>query len=460
VQTFALAANLYKRVYIPGIRDQLHNGTPGLGILAKTGRNAWSGSSVYLANRTGRNRSYRPTSAARNASAFPTSGRQTYGNFVVPVVILHGTGGIEALASAASQGSESAFAEALKSEVQGHKMDWMKDLEIDFYGTPLGVLGRLSANPGAVVQVTVEQDPDSQLVHWRGNGTRYFSVNQEIEIFSEDGVTRRVDAAAATSFTVASVDTEQLLSFDTAVEADVTTGDLLVRQGTFGAQADPGDNSEAAFAFNGLEQIFADNSVDIPARGNSMNYELDVLQGVDRGTAANSFAVSNVLDNNGAVLTRNTVHNAVKRQKHSSGTYPDVILCEDAVQIALQDLMVGDQRYEPQVFPGGFKADALLWNAGNADIPVLATRECPYDRMYGLSLDCVEYFVLQDLELIETDGSVLRQAAAGGDQWEFNWRMFANMGSRQPNGGFKITRIGGADELYGLGAGNGPVYTF
>ena len=61
-------------------------------------------------------------------------------------------------------------------------------------------------------------------------------------------------------------------------------------------------------------------------------------------------------------------------------------------------------------------------------------------------------FTLTDFEMIETDGSVLRQDSGGGDVWNFSFRMFGNMGSRQPNALGKMVRIGGGDEGFGVAA--------
>ena len=471
MQTFALGTNLFKRVYFPGLVDQLHTQTPELGLLAKTGRNAWSGADVRIGVRTTRNRSYRPTSSARERAVLPATGRQGYGVFTLPCVIIHGSGGVTAFGSAASQGSESAFVQMLKAEVKGHAADAQKDFGYDFFRTPLNILGRISVEPDAnATRLTLEQDPNNQLVHWRGEGNRAFSTNQLIEIFSQDGVTRRTSTAANTSFQVTDANPAanrtqiDILGFDgtaqvaaDGVAAAVTLGDLVLRRGSFAAQADPLAGAEAAFAFNGLEQLFADDTVDIPARGTSLNYELDVLQGVNRGTAGNGWARGVVVNLANALMDRNTLNNFIKRVQHRGGSPLDVLLCEDSVQIAVSDLMVQDQRYEPQKFPGGFEAKALVWNAGSVDVPIVPSRECPYDRLYGFSLDGVEEFVLQDFELISTDGSPLRQDADGSDSWNYSWRFFGNMGSRKPALGGKIIQIGGADEGYGVAT---KVYEF
>ena len=131
--------------------------------------------------------------------------------------------------------------------------------------------------------------------------------------------------------------------------------------------------------------------------------------------------------------------------------YPDCFLTHRSVQGAIQQLLVGDRRFVPQSFPGGFKADALVYNAGDADIPIIVDRECPYDRLYSLNLDALKSYVLRDIEMIEEDGSVLRQSG-NTDQWQFSFRMFANLGAVQPNALGKMVRIGGADEAFGIGA--------
>ena len=83
----------------------LNEETPGLGMLHKSGKESWGGDSVRTAQRTGRNRSYRVTGTANSGAAFPGVGRQTIGNFTIGCRLLHATGGLEAFAQAASQGS-------------------------------------------------------------------------------------------------------------------------------------------------------------------------------------------------------------------------------------------------------------------------------------------------------------------------------------------------------------------
>lgn len=445
-QTWTAATDLLKRVYFPGIRDQLNNETPGLGMLKRTGRDAWSGAEVRLASRIGRNRSYRTTSTAREAAALPNAGRQTWDNFVVGCVLLHGTGGLTAFGAAATSSSEGAFAPMLKTEIQGMVADAKKDMEIDFFGTELGVLGQVDGDPGAGVTVTMDQA--QSLVAWLSHGNRYLSPDMEIAFLSADGAT-------VTNGTIASVATANRTQFDlTAAAAAIADNDLIIRRGSVAAGA--GAGAAAGFCFAGLESIISDDpsvTATLPAQAAAGGYELDIFQGVNRNTATNSYALASVIDMANANLTRNTLNNLVHRVEEKSGMYPDVFLTHRSVQTAIADLMVGDQRYAPQEFPGGFKATSLVWNAGDRDIPIVVARECPFDRLYALNFDCIERFILTDFELIETDGAVLRQAAAGGDDWVFSYRFFGQIGSRQPNGLGSLVRLGGADERFGAGAG-------
>tara|TARA_Y100000310_G_scaffold342570_1_gene446363 strand:- start:1469 stop:2836 length:1368 start_codon:yes stop_codon:yes gene_type:complete len=453
IQTFAAASNLLKRVYFPGIRDQLNNETPGLGVLNRTGKEQWSGAEVRMATRTGRNRSYRATRSANESAALPTAGRQTYNNFVMPCVLVHGTGGLTAFGAAATQGSESAFEQMLRAEVQGLIADQKKDLEIDFFGNAAGILGKVNGDPGVGTTVTLDQA--QSLVHWESNGNRYFSPGQLVDFVRQDGGAVNVTGAEIAS--VASANRTEIVL--TAAAAAIGDDDIVVRSGTLVTEDVGGavaDNTEASFSFFGLEHLIDDGTT-VPARDQSANYELDVIMGIDRGVATNSFANGTVLDRNNAELLRDSVNNLIYSIEERGASYPDVIMTHRSVQNAMANLMIGDQRYQPQEFPGGFKATTLVWNAGDRDVPVLVARECPYDRLYALSLDCIEHFVLQDFELIETDGSVLRQSG-NGDAWSFSYRRFANIGSRQPNGNGKIVRIGSADEGFATGAGR--IYDF
>ena len=447
IQTHVTATALLKRVYFPGIRDQLNNETPGLGILERVGKERWSGSEVRAASRTGRNRSYRPTGSSNETAALPTAGRQTFDNYVINCVLMHGTGGLTAFGSAATQGSEAAFEQMLKAEVDGLIADAKKDREIDFYNLPTGVLGRINSVAGAP---TVVLDQAQSLDVTESMGNRYFSPGMLVDVVDEAnngtihniGVTvNSVDPANRTNITLS------------AIAGAAAAGDLIVRSGTLPALA--GGVGEAAFAFAGLDYLI-DDTTTMAADANMKGYELDFIQGIDRGDAAGSYAKSSVVDLNGADLTRTHLHNAIYLMEERGATYPDVILTHRSVQLAIADLMVGDQRYAPQEFPGGFKASALVFNGGDRDVPILVSRECPYDRAYFLDLDAIKMFVLQDFELIETDGSVLRQSGTG-DAWQFSYRMFGNMGTLQANAAAKLVRIGGADDTFGA---SGRIYDF
>ena len=447
IQTHATATALLKRVYFPGIRDQLNNETPGLGILERVGKERWSGSEVRTAARTGRNRSYRPTGSSNESAALPTAGKQSYENFVINCVLMHGTGGLTAFGAASTQGSESAFEQMLKAEVDGLIADAKKDREIDFYNLPTGVIGRVNSVAGGAAALALDQTQSLDVTKSMGN--RYFSPGMLIDIVDE----ANNDVIHRTAEKVISVDSANRTNIAVANIAGVAAGDLIVRSGTLPGSA--GGGAEAAFAFSGLDYLI-DDTTTVAASANMKGYELDILQGVDRGGAANGWAKASVVDLNGADLTRTHLHNAIYLMEERGATYPDVILTHRSVQLAIADLMVGDQRYTPQEFPGGFKAEALVFNGGDRDVPILVSRECPYDRAYFLDLDAIKMFVLQDFELIETDGSVLRQSGTG-DSWQFSYRMFGNMGSLQPNAAAKIVRIGGADDTFGAA---GRIYDF
>ena len=448
IQTHATATALLKRVYFPGIRDQLNNETPGLGILERVGKERWSGSEVRTAARTGRNRSYRPTGSSNENAALPAAGSQSYENFVINCVLMHGTGGLTAFGAASTQGSESAFEQMLKAEVDGLIADAKKDREIDFYNLPTGVIGRINSVAGGAAALVLDQAQNLDVTKSMGN--RYFSPGMTVDIADEADN----NVIHNTGITVNSVDSANRTNIAvSALDGGVAAGDLIVRSGTLPVAA--GNSGEAAFAFAGLDYLI-DDTTTMAALANMKGYELDILQGVDRGGAGNGWAKSSVVDLNGADLTRTHLHNAIYLMEERGATYPDVILTHRSVQLAIADLMVGDQRYTPQEFPGGFKAEALVFNGGDRDVPILVSRECPYDRAYFLDLDAIKMFVLQDFELIETDGSVLRQSGTG-DAWQFSYRMFGNMGSLQPNAAAKIVRIGGADDTFGAA---GRIYDF
>jgi len=445
-QTHALAGALLKRKYGPGIHDQLNNETIAFGIFKKIGKERWGGSNFFHSLRTARNRTTRP---GGEQTALPASGRQIFANAQVACRLYHGTGGFTAFGAAASEGNDTAFGEMIKVEVDGLIADARKDFNVDTYGTPLGVLGRIAAGGIAGAVLTLEQQQD--LNAWRSYGNRYFSAGQPVDIVDEEnGTVHQTTTVAA----VASADRTGL-TLGAAAAGAAAPGDLLVRAGTQGPVAVV--VAGGRFALNGLEHLI-DDTTTMPATVNSMNLELDVMESLNRNTAGNEFWRGNVLDLGGVALTEASLQNLVYRTEERSGTYPDLFLTHRSVQYAIQQLMVGDRRFVPQTFPGGFKAESLVYNAGDRDIPIVVDRECPYDRLYSINLDAMHNYVLRDIELIEEDGSVLRQSGGGGDEWDFSFRAFFNLGTTQPNALGKMVRIGGADEAFGIGAAR--VYDF
>jgi len=443
-QTHALAGALLKRKYGPGIHDQLNNETIAFGIFKKIGKERWGGSNFFHSLRTARNRTTRP---GGEQTALPASGRQSFANAQVGCRLYHGTGGFTAFGAAASEGNDTAFGEMIKVEVDGLIADARKDFNVDTYGTPLGVLARIGVLPGGAV-LTLEQQQD--LNAWRSYGNRYFSVGQPVDIVDQaNGTVHQTTTVAA----VASVDRTGL-TLNAAVAGAAAVGDLVVRAGTQGALAAA---APGYFALNGLEHLI-DDLTTMPAAANSMGLDLDVMESLDRNTAGNEYWRGNVLDLGGVAMTEANLQNLVYRTEERSGTYPDLFLTHRSVQYAIQQLMVGDRRFVPQTFPGGFKAEALVYNAGDRDIPIVVDRACPYDRLYSINLDAMHNYVLRDVELIEEDGSVLRQSGGGGDEWDFSFRAFFNLGTTQPNALGKMVRIGGADEAFGIGAAR--VYDF
>ena len=446
IQTTAATA-LLKQVYGPKIRDQLNNETLLFGLLKRVGKEQWGGSGFIEGLRTGRNRSTAPGSEAGD---IPAAGNQTYNNFTIGCRQYHGTGGVSAFGAASTEMNAGGFERMFRAEVDGLIADAKKDLNVDFYLLPTAVLGRVSANPGAGDDVAVTLEQTQALDVTSSLGNRYLSPGMEVS-FMIPG-TGAIRALQVGTPNVESVNATNRTQFNcNNVHNDVTTNDLVVRGLAQGAIASAGAAEQ--IALNGLEHLI-DDTTTMAADASAGNIDLDIIQGINRapgGTAGNTFAHGTVVDKAGAALTESDLQNLVYQVEERSGMYPDCFLTHRSVQGAIQQLLVGDRRFVPQSFPGGFSADALVYNAGDADIPIIVDRECPYDRLYSLNLDALKSYVLRDIEMIEEDGSVLRQSG-NTDQWQFSFRMFANLGAVQPNALGKMVRIGGADEAFGIGA--------
>ena len=185
-------------------------------------------------------------------AALPPAGRQTFDNDVINCVWMHGTGGRTAFGSAATQGSEAAFEQMLKAEVDGLIADAKKDREIDFYNLPTGVLGRINSVAGAP---TVVLDQAQSLDVTESMGNRYFSPGMLVDVVDEanNGVIHNIGV------TVTSVDPANRTNITlSAIAGAAAAGDLIVRSGTLPALA--GGVGEAAFAFAGLDYLIDDTT--------------------------------------------------------------------------------------------------------------------------------------------------------------------------------------------------------
>jgi hypothetical protein len=434
VQTAGAATALLKRVYGPRIHDQLNNEALLFSLLKRGDKETYNGSNFIEAMRTGRNRS---AASGGEETAIPTAQRQTFNNWTIDCKQYRGAGGITAFGVATTQLAQGAFERMFRAEVDGMIADAKKDLNVDFYGLESGVLGRITNDPGGAATL-LQLENAQNLIGFRSHGNRYLSPGMALDIMDVDGAS----VVLQTGLSVASVDsgTRTNVTMDGNVAAGVGIGDLICRTGSYNT------------AFTGLESLI-DDTTTVPAAAAGGGADLSLLQAIDRDTS--TFARSTVLDKAGAALAESDLQNLIYAIEEKSGIYPEYILTHRSVQQSILNLMTGDRRFVPQVFPGGFKADSLVYNAGDRDIPIIVDRECPYDRLYVLHSDCITNYVLRDVELAEEDGSVLRQGSTGGnanDTWTFFWRLFANMGTRQPNGLGKMVRIGGADEVFGTGA--------
>jgi len=336
IQTTAATA-LLKQVYGPKIRDQLNNETLLFGLLKRVGKEQWGGSGFIEGLRTGRNRSTAPGSEAGD---IPAAGNQTYNNFTIGCRQYHGTGGVSAFGAASTEMNAGGF-----------------------YLLPTAVLGRVSANPGAGDDVAVTLEQTQALDVTSSLGNRYLSPGMEVSfmipgtgvIRSDNGGTPNVESVNATNRTQFNCNN---------VHNDVTTNDLVVRGLAQGAIASAGAAEQ--IALNGLEHLI-DDTTTMAADASAGNIDLDIIQGINRapgGTAGNTFAHGTVVDKAGAALTESDLQNLVYQVEERSGMYPDCFLTHRSVQGAIQQLLVGDRRFVPQSFPGGFKADALVYNAG------------------------------------------------------------------------------------------------
>jgi len=379
-------------------------------------------------------------------TALPDPQAQELNRFEIPVRFYHGAGSISFELMARTLRANGSVANALDVEVNGALGDLRKELNVDLYGSPHGVLAVVESDGGGGVinvrpAVATDDfdfggggaDPNAWESYLALQGTRFCPTGRPLHIASLDpatGVlTYRVDAGADDLFTVSSRTDFNTLTVDSA-PAGLSAGDVLIRYRSHGTTTTV---DTAVHALNGLEYLIDDTTF-VP------DY-LDDLQGHDRSANTDYQAV--VVNKDGEALEEEDIFSIVHRCQEESGESPDFLLTGRVGEQVVYNFYRENGRFAPRTFPGGYQANALSVSVGGVDLAVFVDKDCPYRTIYAINAQRLKRYVLYEAHLAEQGGSILERAAAGDDTWVFRLRWAGNMGITVPKSCGKISNVSG-----------------
>ena len=294
-----------------------------------------------------------------------------------------------------------AFTDAADAEIEGLKMDVIRDTNRIAWGNPTGftttggtgVISRLTALSAASTTVTAPLNDSIE-------------VDMVIDIVDSTGavlagcaqLTVTAVAAAETSFTV-----------NTAVTA--ASGSFIVRNGNW--------NQEPF----GLSALYAGSGT---------------LHGINPATGGNETWVAADDDSTTTTLTEVAMIKKCDNMRRKGGDRPTIVFCSMGVRRTYYNLMTSMRRYnEPTEWGGGLVG--LSFNYGKK-IPVVDDIDCPAGGMYFLNEKQIKIYSNEDWHFDETDGNMFSKVA-GYDAFEAYFKRYWQLVTHKRNSGARFTAL-------------------
>lgn len=421
--TEATVSAILKEVYPGAVEDELNNESALWAIFEKT--------KVSLGGQG--KRIVRPMRVARNSGigsrpdngTLPTAGNQTLVNAQINIATTYIRGQISNRVMRSSASDQAAFEDALSEEIRFGLSDYVSDLSRQLF---MG-LGRLTTVNGTVTAST------SVTV----NDVTNLAVGMVVE-FWNGGTNQTTNDSGITGTVITAINTSTLVITVTTSQASITSGATVARQGN-------NTSATATYEMNGL-----DTTVDDGTDYSGLSYfglsrtTYSVLNG-NRLDVSNSSAVPG---DSTTVLNENKMQYGVDQARRIGGGYVDLFVTDYNTRRKYSNLLQSNKRYpvdgiNPPQFAGGFQRSQDL-RANMAEglsfdgAPVIASRQCPATKMWGLDTSSFKIFQQSDIEWVLNGDSVLHplMTATGQDAYQFAMLYDANMYCEAPNRSVKF----------------------
>lgn len=406
-----------KEVYEGGIRDLIPTKVKVLNWFEKRPAHQWGGRYVTYPSRVARNEGSGWGSELGN---IPTAGRQRYADFRIPMRYMYGRAAFSTQVMKASQGSQNAFAPAMRSEMDGLIKDMQANRGRAIMGDGRGILALQNGAAAAALPVDAPAG-----VAGATNGGRFFNENMVVGfVIPASGALR-----ASSNRTVQSVNsTGTTVTLDSS-PTNGTDNDYIVRIAQTGS-TDVSDSSYAKETMGLLGHVDDGTYVSTYHGLNRTTYPIlqsTVIGSVGALSADVMQRAIDVADQVGDGETTDIVmHHSVRRAY--------IAVDNDLRRYQGQDLS------KPDIGTVAAKKGQLSFGG----IPITEERYCPYGMIFGIDRSTMVRFVEVEGEWMNEDGSILQRIGTGStmqDAFECVYRIWDETHCEKPNCNWRLDAV-------------------
>lgn len=419
--TYTIASQILKEDYKGPLRDQINQSHF---ILTQIEKN--TDDVVGL-------RAYLPVHVKRSAGigsraelgTLPTADAQGYTRQVVPLRFHYGRIQVSGPIIKAMGKDRGAFTQAVKSETEGIKKDLMRDVNRQIWGTSNGVIATCGTTSTSTTVQLATTTTATQMRQAYGDGGMIVDIG-----------TVASPTAVASARTVTAVDTTNKTITISGANVSTTNGThFIFRSGNGGASDGSGNpgGADGQRELTGLQTIV---------------YDSGTLYGINPSTYPvwKSQRYSNSGTNRN--VSENLVNTAIQDTEIAGGADIDLLVTSAGVSRSTAALMTSMRRNIDNVeLKAGYSG--IRWSiageggANKKPTALVWDRDCPENRIFGLSSEMLVEFVGSDWDWMDDDGAVLSRVS-GVDAYEATFYKYNEVGTYQRNAHFVIEDLAAA----------------
>lgn len=419
--SFATADAVLKEDYHGPVVDQLNNANI---LLAQVEQNTEDivGRRFVTPLHLGRNAG---VGARAERGTLPTAGNQRYKDIFGPVRSMYARIELSGQVISAMSKDRGSFIRALDSEMSGAVDDAKRDYCRQLWGESNGRLASCGVTTAAALVVLAAT-------------TRQDQIAAIEEFMDPDGLMGSVDIGTlanptliASNRAVTAVDYTNLTITISGAVVTTTAAHFVFRHGAGGASDNSGNPGDGQKELTGIQTMVSDTAI---------------LHTVNPSTETRWKAT---VDANGGTLrsiSETLVNKNIMSTERKSGGIINLLVGSDGVYRSYANQLVSLKRFMDTVeLKGGYSAVSVgtatqKGTTGGKGLALTWDRDCPNNRLYGLTTKDFTFMVMQDWQWMDKTGAVLLQVA-DQDAYNATMKKYGEFVLRRRNSQFQIADV-------------------